>query len=725
MMSLIVDLSDTGSVEPSTWGGKAAALSSLMDEGFRVPGGLVLTTGAYVTYIRDTRLLERILLEVHRKRSEDMRWEEMWDTALRIRHMFQTTPLPRPLHEKFYPVIEERFGQKPVVVRSSAAAEDSASASYAGLHESYVNVRGVQSILDHIRFVWASLWSDSALMYTEERGVDPESDAMAVIIQEMADGERSGVAFTADPTDSARGAIEAIHGLNKGLVDGDVEPDRWFIRRSDGKLLGHDQPVRDRWVRATGDGLSTEPLGERASLAPLSSQDVHEIWDQVIRIEQIFGSPQDVEWTFRDDVLYILQARPITTGVSGEPERGSKAWNLGLKRSFDHLVELRERIEKIHFPAMEQEAAELTGMDIDPLTDRQLAGEINRRSQIFKHWEDVYWDEFIPMAHGVRLFGQFYNDIMAPEDPFQFVDLLRDTPLISKKRNAELTRLAEHIRQDQDLARSLKKGKALEGHEEFDERLDRFMEQYGDLTWGGSRLSANREALVGFLLNLASAARHETQKGKQNPQEDLAARFLQSFPEDRRKEGERLLDLARASWHLRDDDNILLGRIEGQVRRSVDEGLKRLAATGLAMKDPVTPEIVAEALTNRKAIPQTGPIKPVTREKIEARQLVGQPAVSGTARGLARVVLDYQDLSDYQAGQILVCDSIDPNMTLLVPMASAIVERRGGMLIHGAIIAREYGIPCVNGVPDATRLIRTGDDITVDGYLGLVIVHGS
>ena len=106
-------------------------------------------------------------------------------------------------------------------------------------------------------------------------------------------------------------------------------------------------------------------------------------------------------------------------------------------------------------------------------------------------------------------------------------------------------------------------------------------------------------------------------------------------------------------------------------------------------------------------------------------ELVGQPAVSGTARGLARVVLEYQDLSDYQAGQILVCDSIDPNMTLLVPMASAIVERRGGMLIHGAIIAREYGIPCVNGVPDATRLIRTGDDITVDGYLGLVIVHGS
>jgi len=249
------------------------------------------------------------------------------------------------------------------------------------------------------------------------------------------------------------------------------------------------------------------------------------------------------------------------------------------------------------------------------------------------------------------------------------------------------------------------------------------MEQYGDTTWGGSRLSANREALVGFLLNLASTPARQTQKDNEDPQEDLAARFLRSFPEDRRTEGERLLDLARASWHLRDDDNILLGRIEGQLGRSVDEGLKRLAAKGLEMKSPATPEKVAAALKNPEEVPDEEPAKEEPEEKIQARQLVGQPAVSGTARGQARVVLGYEDLSDYRSGEILVCDSIDPNMTLLVPMASAIVERRGGMLIHGAIIAREYGIPCVNGVPDATRLIRTGDDITVDGYLGLVVVH--
>ena len=81
-----------------------------------------------------------------------------------------------------------------------------------------------------------------------------------------------------------------------------------------------------------------------------------------------------------------------------------------------------------------------------------------------------------------------------------------------------------------------------------------------------------------------------------------------------------------------------------------------------------------------------------------------------------------RELADFRSGEILVCDAIDPAMTFVVPLCAGIVERRGGMLIHGAIIAREYGLPCVTGVPDATILIHTGDEITVDGYLGIVTV---
>ena len=107
---------------------------------------------------------------------------------------------------------------------------------------------------------------------------------------------------------------------------------------------------------------------------------------------------------------------------------------------------------------------------------------------------------------------------------------------------------------------------------------------------------------------------------------------------------------------------------------------------------------------------------------VKARQIVGQPAGPGIATGKARVILDASSLFDFKSGEILVCDAVEPNMTFVVPLCAGIVERRGGMLIHGAIIAREYGLPCVTGVPNATTLIRTGDPLTVDGYLGIVII---
>jgi pyruvate,water dikinase len=91
--------------------------------------------------------------------------------------------------------------------------------------------------------------------------------------------------------------------------------------------------------------------------------------------------------------------------------------------------------------------------------------------------------------------------------------------------------------------------------------------------------------------------------------------------------------------------------------------------------------------------------------------------------GKARVIMDPSELFKFEAGEVLVCDAVDPNMTFVVPLASGIVERRGGMLIHGAIIAREYGLPSVTGVPDVTKYVGTGDQIAVDGYLGVVIIR--
>jgi pyruvate,water dikinase len=104
------------------------------------------------------------------------------------------------------------------------------------------------------------------------------------------------------------------------------------------------------------------------------------------------------------------------------------------------------------------------------------------------------------------------------------------------------------------------------------------------------------------------------------------------------------------------------------------------------------------------------------------RQIVGQPAAPGLATARSRTVRTTEQLKEFRAGEVLICDAIQPTVSHIVPLAAAVVERRGGMLIHGAIIARELGIPCVNGVSDAILSVAEGAILTVDGYLGIVTV---
>lgn len=126
-------------------------------------------------------------------------------------------------------LLRETFEGASVAVRSSAPVEDSAAQSFAGLHESYLNIRDTEEILKQIQLVWASLWSDGAILYRKELGLDIEESAMAVLVQEFVTGSRSGVAFSQHPLRADCVAIEAVHGLNQGLVDGMVERDRWTL----------------------------------------------------------------------------------------------------------------------------------------------------------------------------------------------------------------------------------------------------------------------------------------------------------------------------------------------------------------------------------------------------------------------------------------------------------------------------------------------------------------
>jgi rifampicin phosphotransferase len=705
-----IPLEDGLAYPAETVGGKASNLSRLIRAGFKVPRGICIPAHVYRKFVDTTKVGAFIFYELGRKDLDGMRWEEMWDAALRIRNVFLKTELPAGIRDAIAAEIKSRFKGRPLAVRSSSIFEDSAIHSYAGLHESFLNVRGEDETIRHVKLVWASLWSDAAIAYSRELRLDAGSSAMAVVIQEMLPGSVSGVAFGVSPIDEQTAVIEAVTGLNKGLVDGDVEPDRWIIERSTGRVVSY-TPAREKKATVASAGGTRIVAVDGPDAPRLSPEQTEAVFRTLLDVEKAMGYVPDMEWTISGGEIFVLQARPVSR-VKFEDADRRRGWDMTLRRSFDNLKKLSAGITGELIPAMIRDAEMMESVRIADLDDEGLEKEQEARQKIFDKWRRVYWDEFIPLAHGARLFGQVYNDKVRPDDPYEFVDLLSSGAIVSVERNRRLEDLAAKLRDDPGLA-----GENLEiTNEVFKEEIRRFTEAFPGMD--------NIAALLKKMASGDPAARKKPTSDKKA----LEKKFLDTFSEDELPEARELMDLARLSYKLRDDDNVYLGRIEGQLARVAAERRRRL---GEACRDERSCRAAEDAIADI-ALPHPAPVprsgtagdtESSGTEKGRRRQMRGQPAGKGIARGKARVIFERADLMAVEKGEILVCDSIDPEMTFVIPMVSGIVERRGGMLIHGAIIAREYGLPCVTGIEGATVHIRTGDDITVDGYFGLVINH--
>jgi pyruvate,water dikinase len=435
---------------------------------------------------------------------------------------------------------------------------------------------------------------------------------------------------------------------------------------------------------------------------------------RAINLEQAFGAPQDVEWTFKGPRFYVLQSRDITTTKTGKGD--SRAWYLSLRRSVKNLQDLRKRIEGDLIPKMDAEARDWAKLNVRALSNEALLAEFARRLDRYEAWLSRYWDECIPFAHGVRLFGQVYNDAVHPTDPYEFIELLSGRGLLSVKRNNALERLAGQVRGDRQLRAALERGDLQTGPEAFWHAVDRFADEVGTGQVGPAGTHEARKPVVALLMQMAQRPRPDAPSGRRGTG-DLERAFLAGFSGRKRSEAKELLELGRASYRLRDDDNIYLGRIAYQMERTRDEAKRRKLKVSSKLPDGLTMRPTGGQAHSARPAGQASP-----GFAMRARQLPGQPAGPGLGAGAARVIRSPQELFEFRSGEVLVCDAVDPNMTFAMPLAGGIVECRGGMLVHGAIIAREYGIPCVNGVSSALSMISTGDRLQVDGYLGIVTI---
>ena len=304
---------DSADVTLAVAGGKGVNLSRLVRAGFPVPSGFLITTSAYHAFVQANDLRTQILDAASDRGETAERKSEA------IRQMFAKGTMPVETARAIdhaYADLSETAGDLPLAVRSSGTAEDLPGASFAGQHDTYLNVRGKSALLEAVQRCWSSLWTPRAMDYRERQGIDPSAVTLAVVVQVMVLAEASGIMFTANPISGARDEIEldAAWGLGEAIVGGLVTPDHLVADKATGEIK--QMTIADKAVMTQPVAAGTEerPVEENRRRAQvLTRAQATELAKLGAAIEKHYGEPQDIEWCLVKRKFYIVQARPITT----------------------------------------------------------------------------------------------------------------------------------------------------------------------------------------------------------------------------------------------------------------------------------------------------------------------------------------------------------------------------------------------------------------------------
>jgi len=285
-----------------------------MRAGMKVPPGFAVTTSAHKRFLDefDLRRRERELLD-------GIDYEQasaVAEASRRLRALVENCPFPHDIADE----IRAAYGRldgRPVAVRSSAVAEDTTTASFAGQLQTYLWIEGEDAVLEHVRRCWSGFFTPEALSYRRNLGIAEEEALMSVGVQRMVHARSAGVMFTLNPTNGDRSkiAIESTWGLGEALVAGEVNPDRFMVDKVTLEVL--DRTIGEKGVEyRLEDGIvSSHPIeDERRTTSSISDVEAVELARQGKEIERHYGRPEDVEWAIDADLgeLFVLQARAET-----------------------------------------------------------------------------------------------------------------------------------------------------------------------------------------------------------------------------------------------------------------------------------------------------------------------------------------------------------------------------------------------------------------------------
>lgn len=309
---MILDFNEIKKEDVLVAGGKGANLGEMTSAKINVPSGFVITADAYRDFLKVNAI--DILIENGIKKSVDDE-RKLLNEAEHFRGKIKSGKYPERLEN----AIREKYfnlgNNTRVAVRSSATAEDLPDASFAGQQETYLNVQGIESVLNAVRNCYASLWGNRAVSYRFHQGYDQTSVSIAVVIQEMIESEKSGVLFTVNPVNKKENEmqINASFGLGESVVSGRVTADSYIIDKSGNIIEVNIGSKETQIIYGNKETVEVSVNSDKRKTRALNDREILELMKCGLEIEKHYGMPMDIEWAIKNDIVYILQARAITT----------------------------------------------------------------------------------------------------------------------------------------------------------------------------------------------------------------------------------------------------------------------------------------------------------------------------------------------------------------------------------------------------------------------------
>jgi len=640
-------------------GGKGASLGEMTQVGIPVPPGFVILSTAFEKLLDEADLnveIDSILDSVNYKKIYTVE-----NASEKVKSLILQAEIPKDIDEEIQKYFK-KLDSKYVAVRSSATAEDSTSAAWAGQLESYLNTTE-SNLLENVKKCWASLFTPRAIFYRFEKGPHKQKVSVAVVVQKMVESEKSGIAFSVHPVTQDRNQIiiEAGLGLGEAIVSGQITPDSYIVEKQPRRIVKKNVRTQSRGLyRAKNDDSEWRDIPKKqGEKQVLSDTEVLELTEIILRIENHYAFPVDIEWATENGKFYIVQSRPITT--------------------LEGRVNTEQEKERIIY-----------GEDWIFLVGRPytLFG-----ASLYQSWFD-------PPQINKLLGVSIPDNLYVEEHP----NVIRR--YVVKEQLDTFTRTIKSIViNDRKKAKTiLKKGLQLS------EKAKKYIESSPFESLGGA---------VNFLVELALHATvfsyFSYPIAKEADDSELVKlaeklRAVSYYPQVVAKVINPLAQrVVGEKYIFMTIEEILQKKsLEIKQREKMSKCGKRFIYAKVNEKEHIY--YVDDVIRLIEKL-----------EKVEIGETVrGQISYPGKVSGKVRLVLTNDINTPFDEGDILVAVTTNPTLMPLIIKSAAIVTDEGGITSHAAIMSRELKKPCVIGTKFATHTFKDGQDIEVDANTGVV-----